>query len=61
MLLRDKICFVSGAGKGLGRATVNAFVREGAFVYANDREMGSLDDIAGNPQVATLYFDVADG
>ena len=61
MLLKDKICFVSGAGKGLGRATVEAFLREGAFVYANDRELGSLDDLEGHDNVQVLYFDVSDG
>ena len=61
MLLENKICLVSGAGKGLGRATVEAFLREGAFVYANDRAAGSLDDLIGVPMVETMYFDVSDG
>lgn len=61
MLLEDKICLVTGAGKGLGRATAEAFLREGAFVYANDCEAGSLDDLADNPNVCVMYFDVSDG
>jgi len=60
MLLKDKICFVSGAGKGLGRAIVEAFLREGAIVYANDREIGSLEFYADNPNVEIMYFDVSD-
>ncbi|RHR51860.1 SDR family NAD(P)-dependent oxidoreductase [Clostridium sp. AF18-27] len=60
MLLKDKICFVSGAGKGLGRAIVEAFLREGAIVYANDREIGSLEIYADNPNVEIMYFDVSD-
>lgn len=51
---------MSGAGKGLGRAIVEAFLREGAIVYANDREIGSLEIYADNPNVEIMYFDVSD-
>jgi 3-oxoacyl-[acyl-carrier protein] reductase len=60
MLLENKICFITGAGKGIGRATAEAFLREGAVVVANDCEAGSLDDLAENPSVKILYFDVSD-
>ncbi len=60
MLLEQKICLVTGAGKGLGRATLAAFLREGAFVYANDRTSGSLDDYKNHPNVRIMYFDVSD-
>lgn len=61
MLLKDKICLVTGAGKGLGRAILDAFLGEGAFVYANDIVEGSLDVYRDNPSVRILYFDVANG
>lgn len=61
MLLENKICLITGAGKGLGRATLEKFLQEGAFVYANDCIEGSLDDFIGNPQVKVMYFDVSDG
>lgn len=62
MLLDGKICFITGAGKGLGRATLERFVEEGAkAVYASDIVEGSLDEYAKkHPQVTPLYFDVAD-
>lgn len=34
--LSGKICFVTGAGQGIGRATVDLFVAEGATVIASD-------------------------
>ncbi len=61
MLLENKICLITGAGKGLGRAALEAFLKEGAFVYANDCAEGCLEEYRGHPQVKILYFDVSDG
>ncbi|MEU8270324.1 SDR family oxidoreductase [Sphaerisporangium sp. NPDC049002] len=36
MRLADKICIVTGAASGIGRATAERFAREGALVYAAD-------------------------
>jgi 3-oxoacyl-[acyl-carrier protein] reductase len=52
---------VTGAGKGLGRATAEALLAEGALVYANDIVDGSLDDCSGGARLIPLYFDVSDG
>lgn len=65
-LLNGKVCFVTGTSKGLGKATIEAFAKAGAIVYANDIESGSLDKITKQlstdyqTKVFPLYFDVAD-
>ena len=36
MRFKDKVCLVTGAGSGIGRATALAFGREGAKVVVTD-------------------------
>jgi 3-oxoacyl-[acyl-carrier protein] reductase len=65
-LLEGKVCFVTGASKGLGKATIEAFAKAGAIVYANDIESGFLDENTKQlstdyqTKVVPLYFDVTD-
>lgn len=66
-LLEGQIALITGAGKGIGKATLEAFSKAGASViYANDIIEGSIDETADRCKsqygnlVIPLYFDVAD-
>ena len=60
--LSGKTCLVTAAGQGIGRATVEMMVREGAVVIAADINQGLLDALARDlPGVTTLALDVRDG
>ena len=45
--LEGKIALVTAAGQGIGRATVEAFVREGARVIATDVRAEALEGLEG--------------
>lgn len=65
-LLENKICFVSGASKGIGRGIITVFAKNGAIVYANCRKVGCLDEFAKemeekyNAKIIPMYFDILD-
>lgn len=61
MILQDKVCVVTGAAQGIGRAIALKLLSEGAVVYGCDRQAGSMAELAeANDKFHSLYFDVTD-
>ena len=63
-LLEGKICLVTGTNRGIGKAIVERYAEEGAIVFANARQEGSLDEWSKNcsekynTTVIPIYFDI---
>lgn len=65
MLLKGKKALVTGASKGIGKAVAEAFLREGADVYAVSRTEGELEKLQAvaaefGTQVVFKAADVSD-
>lgn len=60
MRLGKKTAIVTGAGSGIGTATVRKFLEEGARVFATDIDGSSLEELVrGLPSLTTLSGDVS--
>ena len=63
-MLKDKISFVTGCSRGIGKSVARRFAENGATVYANARKQGSLDSLCdkeyGEGTIIPVYFDVTD-
>ncbi len=58
--LRGKLCLVTAAGQGIGRASAVAMAREGARVVATDVNEEALAALAAEAGVETRRLDVLD-
>lgn len=44
--LQDKVCIITGAGSGIGRASAEMFGKEGATVVVTDIKAKAADEVA---------------
>ena len=64
MTFQSKSCLVTGAGNGIGRALVLALLKEGATVFAFDRDQASLEALVKETKTSqklqTYRLDITD-
>ena len=65
-LLENKVCLVTGAGRGIGRVIANQLASDGAVVYVADLAMGDMEEWAvktakeHDTRIVPMVMDVTD-
>ena len=60
-IIKDKVCIVTGAAQGIGKAIAQELLAKGAVVYGCDLSQGAMDlFFQKNRRFHPLYFDVTD-
>ena len=65
MRLKEKVCIITGAGSGIGKATALLFAKEGAIVIACDVNPDGLEKLVDeskdlNGKIIPYVLDVTD-
>lgn len=55
-LLENKVCIITGAAQGIGRQIAEQFAKDGAIVYACDRQEFTTD----NERIHSIVMDITD-
>lgn len=58
--LKDRVAVITGGGAGIGRATAELFVREGATAVVGDISIAGLSGIEGPGRLIPLELDLLD-
>tara|TARA_E500000178_G_scaffold226001_1_gene222817 strand:- start:978 stop:1724 length:747 start_codon:yes stop_codon:yes gene_type:complete len=54
-----KVVFITGAGKGIGRALTDSLLSKGAYVYVLTRSKNTMKDLLKNKNIKIFYGDVS--